>query len=88
LQSLIFAKETPQIRTLREEDMPSLAELRRRFDSSQPGPLQSYSDEALVTDARSRLTPAQMVEQKLLFVLRKDGASTRTTRERSHRRPR
>ena len=51
--------------------MPTLAELRNRivndreFDSVLPA-----ADEVLVADVRSRLTPAQIVEQKLRTLLR------------------
>ncbi len=46
--------------------MPTLAELRIRYTSASRGPgVPLGGDETLVADARSKLSPAQVVEQKL-----------------------
>jgi hypothetical protein len=46
--------------------MPTLAELRNRFGSASRGPgVPLGGDETLVADSRSKLSPAQIVEQKL-----------------------
>lgn len=61
--------------------MPTLMELRRRFDSEHESTLHaSGSDDALIADSRARLTPAEVVEQKLRGLLRK-----RTVRQRDQR---
>lgn len=50
--------------------MPMLAELERRFASSGDENLERDSgEETLVTDHRARMSPAQLVEQKLRSVL-------------------
>jgi hypothetical protein len=55
--------------------MPTLVELRSRFASQRDfDPVVSGTDEVLVADVRSRLTPAQIVEQKLRSLLRKGSA--------------
>ena len=43
--------------------------LHSRFAPPPTEPLASASEEALVTDARAGLTPAQMVERKLVSLL-------------------
>ena len=46
--------------------MPTLADLRVQFSSSSRSPLSvPEEDEVLVADVRSKLSPAQVVEQKL-----------------------
>lgn len=55
--------------------MPTLVELRSRLAKERdPLSAMSSSDEALVADVRGRLTPAQMVDQKLRRLLRKGKA--------------
>jgi hypothetical protein len=52
--------------------MPTLMELRRRFsDEHDFRSTLAGSDEVLVADDRGRLTPAQVVEQKLRSLLGK-----------------
>lgn len=61
--------------------MPTLMELRRRFESEHESIVySSNSDDALIADSRARLTPAELVEQKLRGLLRK-----RTVRQREQR---
>jgi len=46
--------------------MPTLADLRVRLTTASRGPsVPAGSDEVLVVDSRSKLSPAQIVEQKL-----------------------
>ena len=50
--------------------MPTLADLRVRLTNASRGPsIPAGSDEVLVIDTRSKLSPAQIVEQKLRQVL-------------------
>lgn len=49
--------------------MPMLADLERRYRSTVEFEDREGQDEVLVTDNRSRLSPAQLVEQKLRMVL-------------------
>ena len=50
--------------------MPTLADLRVRYGaSSRASAAPADADEILVADSRSRMSPAQMVEQKLRRVL-------------------
>jgi hypothetical protein len=50
--------------------MPTLSDLRSRTVASRPMNSQlATGDEAMVVDQRSRLRPAQIVEQKLRHVL-------------------
>jgi hypothetical protein len=50
--------------------MPTLADLRVRFGTPPRSPAApAGGDEALVADSRSKLSPAQMVEQKLRLAL-------------------
>ena len=61
--------------------MPTLTELRRRFGSDHESTAHSSgSDDALIADSRARLTPADVVEQKLRGLLRK-----RSVRQRDQR---
>jgi len=54
--------------------MPTLAELRSRYSSSAPvGRRPTTTEEMLVSDARSQMTPKDAVEQKLGAVLRRSG---------------
>jgi hypothetical protein len=46
--------------------MPTLSDLRSRYSEPCGDPVNRFNaDEVLVADSRSRLSPAQMVEQKL-----------------------
>jgi len=67
------------ISVLLREPMPSLMELRRRFEPKDTGPVRSNSDEMLVKDARGSQRPAQIVEQKL-FKLLHQGTPRRSLR--------
>jgi len=52
--------------------MPTLMELRSRLSTQRDSHVNLTSgDESLITDARGRLTPAQMVELKLRGLLAK-----------------
>ena len=57
--------------------MPTLADLRVQFSSSSRSTLLSpEKDEILVADVRSKLSPAQVVEQKLRRALLVRSAAT------------
>jgi len=57
--------------------MPTLTDLRNRTTVKRDSPsLLTDSEEVLVADARGRLTPAQIVEQKLRYLLRNDPADS------------
>jgi hypothetical protein len=58
--------------------MPTLADLRVRLTSASRGPnVPAGSDEVLVADSRSKLSPAQIVEQKLRQALNDSRAPSR-----------
>jgi hypothetical protein len=67
--------------------MPTLAELQSRFGNENDSQsILPGSDEVLVADVRGRLTPAQIVEQKLRSLLRPHTAPGTPRPQRAWRR--